>query len=143
MKENASLLPTGDKLVKTMLREVYGSTPDLKGGAFEEEKWGAALVHLGEDNVAVQMEFLFGLQCYLNDIGFPKVDDKAVSAELMKAMYKYDICESESMIGYKDDEREEWEVGKTSIVIQCTSWFAWLEESDDESSEAESDSDEE
>lgn len=143
VKENGELLPTGDKLVKSVLKEVYGSTPDTKGSVFEEEKWGAALVSLGEDNVDVQMEFLFGLQCYLNEIGFPKVDGVAVSSELMKMMYKYDICEAEAMLTYKDDEREEWEEGKTNIVIQCTSWFAWLEESDDDDSEDDDDSDEE
>ena len=138
-----SLLPTGDKLISSLLDETYGRTPKLSCDVLEEEEWGAALVHLAEENNVMQMEFLYGLQMYMNGIGFPKFEGKSVCKELMQAMYKFDVVEAEAVLDYKEDEREEWDEGKTNVIVQCGEFFLWLEEDDDSSEEESEEEDEE
>lgn len=56
---------------------------------------------------------------------------------MFRAMYKYDLAESDAFAEWKEDESDEHEQGKMKAVIQTVDWFLWLEEDDDDEDEEE------
>jgi hypothetical protein len=87
---------------------------------------------LVEDDLLKQMEVLFAIQKYCDNIGFPKLDDEYVVQAMFRSMYKYDLADDETFALWKEDESPEHETGKLKAVIQTVEWFNWLEEDDDE-----------
>ena len=138
-QKEMELLPRSYKLVLAMLKKREGASPNIECTVFKPDQWGSAMLAMaGEDEVVAQMEFMFAVQAYCNGIGFPKVGGKSYVAAAFTALYKYDLCEAECQLEYFEDESEEHEAGKTSVVVQCVAWKNFLEESDgDDSSDEE------
>ena len=140
--EQGELLPSPYALLYSMLKEKERPTPDLTCGWAKSEKWGSALLSIVEDDTPAMVGLMHAIQHHCNDLGFPKVDGSSVFVSLAKALYKHDLADAEAQLLYKDDEDESMKEGKTKAYFQASQWFAWLDESDDESSEEESDEDE-
>jgi hypothetical protein len=140
-KAKVGKLPSLYKMVLAMLKKQQGASPDIDCKIFSPERYGAAMLAMaGEDRVEEQMQYMFAVQAYCNGIGFPKVGGKSYCAAAFTALYKYDLVETEAQLEYKEDEAEEHEAGKQTVMIQCINWFNFLEEDSDEE---ESDDDEE
>lgn len=134
--DQGSVLPTVEKLIFHLLSTKEQKNPDPECVWAEEDKYGAALVSLVEDDADAQMQVLWALQKYCDTIGFPKVDGEYVVQAMFRAMYKFDLAEPGAFDLWKEDESDEKSQGKMKAVIQTMDWFAWLEE-DDESEEEE------
>jgi len=119
------------------------SEPDPECGWAAEDKYGAALVALAEEDLLKQLEILFAIQIHCDSIGFPKVDGEYIVQSMFRAMYKYDLAGEDAFEMWKEDEGDNNRVGKLKTIIQTTEWFAWLEEDDDDDDEEEEDEGEE
>ncbi|GMI06066.1 hypothetical protein TrVE_jg5705 [Triparma verrucosa] len=138
-KKQGDLLPSAFKLLYAVLSEKRRAPEDeVKCTWGADEAYGAALTFLTEDdNVANQVQLCYAVQYHCNDLGFPKLNGDSVFVSLLKGLYKFDFAEAEAQLLYKDDEDETFSEGKTKGYFQSSQWFAWLEESDDESSDEE------
>ena len=133
--EQGSSLPPVKQLVYRMLTKCEKLNPDPDCGWAEPSKFGAALVSLVEDDVYGQMQVLWGIQLYCDDLCFPKLNEEYVVQSMFRAMYKYDLAGDDAFEEWKEDESEEHETGKIKAVIQTIDWFNWLEEDDDDDEE--------
>lgn len=141
--ENRANLPTPDKIVFYLLDKVEKLNPDPECKWAEPSKYGAALLALCEDDIVNQMHVLWGIQFYCDKMGFPKVNEEYLVQAMFRAMYKYDLAETDAFLEWKEDETEAFEKGKLKAVIQTTEWFAWLEEEEDDEEEEEGEEEEE
>jgi len=135
--EGQSIIPSVEKLVFHLLTETQKSSPDIECGWAEPDKYGTALLSLVEDDLLKQMEVLFAIQKYCDQIGFPKLDDEYVVQAMFRSMYKYDLADDETFALWKEDESPEHETGKLKAVIQTVDWFNWLEEDDEDDDDEE------
>lgn len=133
--EEQGVLPSVEKLVFHLLTETEKSSPDLECAWAEPDKYGTALLSLVEDDLLKQMEILFAIQKYCDQIGNPKLNDEYVVQAMFRSMYKYDLADDETFALWKEDESPEHETGKLKAVIQTVDWFNWLEEDDDDDDE--------
>jgi len=133
--EAQAVVPSVEKLVFHLLTETERSAPDLECAWAEPSKYGAVLLSLVEDDLLKQMEVLFAIQKYCDDIGMPKLNDEYVVQAMFRSMYKFDLADDETFGLWKDDESPENETGKLKAVIQTVDWFNWLEEEDDDDDE--------
>lgn len=132
VEENAASMPSVEKLVFHYLEEKQQKNPDIECGWADPSQYGAAFLHLCEDNLYNQMGMLFGIQKYCDKLGFPKLNDEYVVQAMFRAMYKYDLALDDAFAEWKEDESAEHDAGKLKAVIQTVSWFNWLEEDDDD-----------
>jgi hypothetical protein len=133
--DNASVLPSVEKLVLRLLTEKEQTNPDPECPWAEPSRYGTALLHLVQDKGYEQMQLLWAIQKYCDSIGFPKLNDEYVVQSMFRSMYKYDLTEAGAFDAWKEDESEENSRGKMKAVIQTMDWFAWLEEDEEESEE--------
>jgi hypothetical protein len=131
------LLPSVEKLVFNLLKTREKKNPDVECAWAEPANFGAALLGLVEDDVMRQMEVLWAIQKYCDDMGFPKINDEYLVQAMFRSMYKYDLADDESFSEWKENEDEQHEKGKMNAIIQTVEWFNWLEEDDEESDEGE------
>ncbi|GMH83938.1 hypothetical protein TL16_g09762 [Triparma laevis f. inornata] len=138
-EKHGDLLPSAFKLMYAMLTEKRRAPEDeVKCVWGADEAYGEALTFLTEeDNVANQVQLCYAVQYHCNDLGFPKLNGDSVFVSLLKGLYKFDFAEAEAQMLYKDDDDEKFSEGKTKGYFQSSQWFAWLEESDDDSSDEE------
>ena len=68
---------------------------------------------------------------YCDSQGFPKLNDEYLVQSMFRAMYKYDLADSEAFDEWKEDESED-HPGKMQAIIQTTDWFNWLQDDDDD-----------
>jgi len=129
--EQASVLPTVEKLIFHLLSTNECKTPDPACHWSEPENYGTALLSLVEDDAEAQMQVLWAIQKYCDTQGFPKADDEYLVQVMFRAMYKHDLAEPGAFDLWKDDESEENSKGKMKAVIQTMDWYNWLEEDDD------------
>jgi hypothetical protein len=141
--EQGSLLPSVEKLVYTLLVETEKKNPDPDCAWAEQEKYGAALVPLVEDDLYNQMQVLWAIQKYCDTMGFPKLNDEYLVQSMFRSMYKYDLADVDAFNEWKEDESEVHETGKMKAVIQTIDWFNWLEEDEDDDEEEEYEEEEE
>lgn len=125
-------LPPVEKLVFEMLKENEKLNPDPECGWADPERFGAALQALVEDDVLAQMQVLWGIQFYCDKLGFPKLNEESVVQSMFRAMYKFDLADSDAFAEWKEDESEEHEQGKMTAIVQTVDWFNWLDEDEDE-----------
>jgi len=135
VEENRASLPSVERIVFALLDETEKDSPDIECGWAEPTKYGAALVSLVTDNVVAQMQVLWGIQKYCDQLGFPKINDEYLVQAMFRSMYKYDLAEDDAFSEWKEDESEEHEGGKLKAIIQTVDWFNWLEEEDDDDEE--------
>lgn len=135
--EQASVLPTVEKLIFHLLSTTECEKPDPECGWAEPDNYGTALLSLVEDDAEAQMQVLWAIQKYCDTRGFPKTDDEYLVQVMFRAMYKLDLTEPGAFDLWKDDESEENSRGKMKAVIQTMDWFTWLEEDDDEEEDEE------
>eukprot|EP01083_Nonionella_stella_P047687 127636_1 len=134
-EEQGSLLPSVQKLVYSLLTRTQKDSPSTDCEWAEPEKYGAALVSLVGENTLSQVEVLWAIQDFCNDIGFPKVNDENLVQAIFRGMYKYDLADSDAFDVWKEDMSPEHDVGKGKAIIQTMDWFNWLEEDDEEDEE--------
>jgi hypothetical protein len=132
VEEKRAVLPTLDKIVCRLLTEREKLNPDPNCPWAEANQFGAALLSLVQDDIVAQMHVLWGIQFYCDKLGFPKLNEEYVVQGMFRAMYKYDLVESDAFVEWKDDETEAFELGKIKAVIQTVDWFNWLEEDEEE-----------
>lgn len=136
-KEQGPLLPPVDRLVFNMLQEREKKNPDPSCPWADKEKFGAALLSLAQDNIEGQIGILWGIQKYCDKQGFPKIEGEYLIQAMFRAMYKYDLVDSEGFFEWKEDDSDEHEPGKVKSVVQTIDWFDWLQEDDDDEEEDE------
>jgi len=134
-KQQGPLLPSIDRLVFHMLQEREKKNPDPACPWAAKDRYGAALVSLVEDNIEGQMCILWGIQKYCDKQGFPKIGGEYLIQSMFRAMYKYDLVDSEGFSEWKEDDNEAHEAGKVKSVVQTIDWFNWLQEDDEEDDE--------
>jgi eIF4-gamma/eIF5/eIF2-epsilon len=131
-EQNRAALPPIETLMFEMLKEREKLNPDPECAWAQPENFGAALQALVEDDVVAQMRVLWGIQFYCDKLGFPKLNNESVVQSMFRAMYKYDLADSDAFAEWKDDESDEYSRGKLNAVIQTVEWFNWLEADDDD-----------
>jgi hypothetical protein len=136
-EEQGSFLPSVEKLVYSLLIQTQKDNQDLECSWAEPDKHGAALLSLVGDNTLAQVEVLWGIQKFCNEIGFPKVKNENLVQGMFRAMYKYDLAEADAFDVWKEDMSPAHDLGKGKAIIQTMDWFNWLEEDDEEEEEYE------
>ena len=129
------IIPKVERLVFHLLTETEKLNPDPNCAWAEPSKYGEALLFLVEDDLLKQVQLLVGIQKYCDKLGFPKLNNEYVIQSMFRAMYKYDLADSEAFGMWKEDESPEYEQGKLNAVIQTVDWFNWLEEDEDDDGE--------
>jgi len=129
--EHKEILPSVEKLVFSLLDVREKKNPDMECAWAQADQFGAALIYLTEDNLMAQMQVLWGIQLYCDSQGFPKLNDEYLVQSMFRAMYKYDLADSEAFDEWKEDESED-HPGKMQAIIQTTDWFNWLQDDDDD-----------
>lgn len=133
--EQGSLLPSVQKLVYSVLTQTQKENPDPECAWAEPGKHGSALLSMVEDNALAQVEVLWAIQDFCNDLKFPKVSGENLVQSMFRAMYKYDLADSDSFDAWKEDMSPAHDNGKGKAIIQTMDWFTWLEEDDEEEEE--------
>jgi hypothetical protein len=141
-EQNRASLPPIETLVFELLNEREKLNPDPECAWAKPDQFGAALLALVEDDVVAQMRVLWGVQLYCDKIGFPKLNGESVVQSMFRAMYKFDLADSDAFMEWKDDESDAYSKGKLNAVIQTVDWFNWLEADDDEDEEGDDDDEE-
>lgn len=136
-EEQGVLLPSVEKLVHHLLLTTQRENPDPACPWAEPSQYGTALLSLVSDNLAKQMEILFGIQRFCYDVKFPRVNNEGLVQAMFRGMYKFDLAEPEAFDAWKEDESPEHNDGKGTAIIQTMDWFNWLEEDDEEEDEDE------
>lgn len=131
-EDNRASLPVLETLVFELLKENQKLNPDPDCAWAEPAKFGAALTALVEDDIVAQMRVLWGIQFYCDKLGFPKLNNESVVQSMFRAMYKYDLADSDAFLEWKEDESDAYSKGKLNAVIQTVDWFNWLEAEDDD-----------
>lgn len=117
--------------------------PDPNCGWAAPDRFGAALLQLVQDNIDAQMQVLWGIQKYCDDLGFPKIDGEYVVQAMFRAMYKYDLAEADAFAEWKEDESDDNMQGRMKAIIQTVDWFTWLDEEDEDEDEEDEEYEEE
>jgi hypothetical protein len=136
-EQNRAMLPPVEALVFELLKEREKLNPDPECGWAKPDQFGAALLALVGDDAGSQARVLWGIQLYCDKIGFPKLDGETVVQSMFRAMYKFDLADSDAFAEWKDDESDERSKGKLNAVIQTVDWFNWLEAEDEDEEEEE------
>jgi eIF4-gamma/eIF5/eIF2-epsilon len=129
---NRMHLPSVEQLVLAMLNEKEKSQPDPECAWADPDKYGSALLDLIDEDVNRQMQVLWAIQAFCDDIGFPKIKDEYLVQSMFRAMYKFDLAGDDAFSEWKEDFSEAHDKGKKKAVIQTLDWFTWLEQEEEE-----------
>jgi len=125
-----------------LIGEVVASLEDPKNLKWPAPaEYGKALKSLLLNNDADQMASMYELQQFYNQIGFPKIDTKTGPMSLweivLRLCYQHEVIDHGGFMAWWDDEdaeRTEYP-GRSTALIQATSFINWLQEEDEEEGE--------
>jgi hypothetical protein len=160
----AAVLVKGGKKGEALCAEIQGMSAKPLGSGLVGEilasladpmnvKWvspaeyGSALTLLLAGNDKEQMHSIYEMQKFYNTHGMPKIETKGGPKNIWEVMfhlmYQYEIVENGGFMAWWDDEDEERTElpGRSTALIQATTFINWMQE-EEEGDEEEEDDDE-
>ncbi|CAE7653595.1 unnamed protein product, partial [Symbiodinium microadriaticum] len=136
-------------LASALVAEILSALEDPRNVKWPSPaEYGSALTLLLTGNEKEQMLSLYEMQKFYDTIGFPKIETKTGPKALWEVMfhllYQHEVIDNSGFMAWWDDEDEERTEapGRSTALIQATTFINWLQEADeDEEGEEEEDDD--